>query len=801
MKKLILLSVFYSLYCFGYSQTIFIKDLETNQPLEAVTLYSDKTKAFAISNIHGQADISSFKGAEKIEIRGPGYKKEIRSFAELQNLGFILSLVYSSISMDEIVVSATKWNQNSKDAPEKITAIIAKEVSLQNPQTAADLLGISGKVFIQKSQQGGGSPMIRGFSTNRLLYVVDGVRMNTAIFRSGNLQNVISLDPFATEKTEVLFGPGSVIYGSDAIGGVMSFHTLRPQLALDEKGLVSGNLSTRYSSANQEKTGHFDLKIGWKKWASVSSFTSNNFGDLRMGSKGPSEYLRPFYVQRIDSVDRIITNDDPRTQRPSGYSQINMMQKIQFNPNEHWDFQYGLHYSETSEYSRYDRHIRYRKGLPRYGEWYYGPQKWLMNNASVTHSRSNRIYDQMTLRTAYQYFEESRIDRDINNKNRHLRIEKVNAYSVNLDFNKSIGLKNKLYYGLEFVHNKVMSSGIDEDISTGIKITGPSRYPQAKWNSFAAYLNDQYKITDKILIQGGLRYNQYQLNADFDTSFYAFPFTKANIDQGALTGSLGMVFRPTEKWVFSVNASTGFRSPNVDDAGKVFDSSPGRVIIPNPDLKAEYAYNGEIGVAKVFGEILKIDITAYYTFLQDALVRRNSTLNGQDSIVYDGTLSQVESIQNAAIATVYGIQAGLEIKLAPRFRFFTDINFQKGEEETDNGTKSPIRHAPPTYGVSRISYSTQNLMVQLYTIYSAERKFEDLPLEEQTKTEIYAIDNNGKPWSPGWYTLNFKAMCRIHENLSVSAGVENITDQRYRPYSSGIVAPGRNVVLSLKASF
>ena len=801
MKKLILLSVFYSLYCFGYSQTIFIKDLETNQPLEAVTLYSDKTKAFAISNIHGQADISSFKGAEKIEIRGPGYKKEIRSFAELQNLGFILSLVYSSISMDEIVVSATKWNQNSKDAPEKITAIIAKEVSLQNPQTAADLLGISGKVFIQKSQQGGGSPMIRGFSTNRLLYVVDGVRMNTAIFRSGNLQNVISLDPFATEKTEVLFGPGSVIYGSDAIGGVMSFHTLRPQLALDEKGLVSGNLSTRYSSANQEKTGHFDLKIGWKKWASVSSFTSNNFGDLRMGSKGPSEYLRPFYVQRIDSVDRIITNDDPRTQRPSGYSQINMMQKIQFNPNEHWDFQYGLHYSETSEYSRYDRHIRYRKGLPRYGEWYYGPQKWLMNNASVTHSRSNRIYDQMTLRTAYQYFEESRIDRDINNKNRHLRIEKVNAYSVNLDFNKSIGLKNKLYYGLEFVHNKVMSSGIDEDISTGIKITGPSRYPQAKWNSFAAYLNDQYKITDKILIQGGLRYNQYQLNADFDTSFYAFPFTKANIDQGALTGSLGMVFRPTEKWVFSVNASTGFRSPNVDDAGKVFDSSPGRVIIPNPDLKAEYAYNGEIGVAKVFGEILKIDITAYYTFLQDALVRRNSTLNGQDSIVYDGTLSQVESIQNAAIATVYGIQAGLEIKLAPRFRFFTDINFQKGEEETDNGTKSPIRHAPPTYGVSRISYSTQNLMVQLYTIYSAERKFEDLPLEEQTKTEIYAIDKNGKPWSPGWYTLNFKAMCRIHENLSVSAGVENITDQRYRPYSSGIVAPGRNVVLSLKASF
>ena len=334
-----------------------------------------------------------------------------------------------------------------------------------------------------------------------------------------------------------------------------------------------------------------------------------------------------------------------------------------------------------------------------------------------------------------------------------------------------------------------------------LKNRGPSRYPQADWNSFAAYVNDQYKITDKFLLQGGLRYNQYQLDAVFDTSFYPFPFTKANINQGALTGSLGMVLRPTEKWVLSINASTGFRSPNVDDAGKVFDSSPGIVIIPNPNLKAEYAYNGEIGIAKVFGEFLKIDLTAYYTILQDAMVRRFATLNGQDSIVYDGTLSRVEAIQNAATATVYGIQAGLEVKLASRFRLFSDINYQIGEEETDNGTKSPLRHAPPTYGVSKLSYTSQNLSVQLYAIYSGKRKFEDLPLEEQTKPEIYAIDKNGKPWSPGWYTLNFKAIYRINENFSVNAGLENITDQRYRPYTSGIVAPGRNVVLSLKASF
>src|SRR5690606_12785909 len=223
-------------------------------------------------------------------------------------------------------------------------------VQFQNPQTAADLLGVSGKVFIQKSQQGGGSPMIRGFATNRLLYMVDGVRMNTAIFRAGNIQNVINLDPFAVENTEVLFGPGSVVYGSDAIGGVMSFQTLTPQLSDSSEPLISGKAVTRFSSANKENTGHFDVHVGWKKWAIATSFSSWDFDHLRQGSKGPDEYIKNIYVQRQNSTDVVITQDDPLLQIPSAYSQINLMQKIRFKPNEDWDVQYGFHLSETSSY-------------------------------------------------------------------------------------------------------------------------------------------------------------------------------------------------------------------------------------------------------------------------------------------------------------------------------------------------------------------------------------------------------------------------------------------------------------------
>jgi hemoglobin/transferrin/lactoferrin receptor protein len=784
-----------------FSQVITITDEDSGQPLDLVTLISNSPKAFATTNAKGQADISKFEGSEKIEIRTLGYETLSKTYSELQSNNFEIILSLSNISIDQVVISATRWNQASSKIPSKVVSISPNTVALQNPQTAADLLGISGNVFIQKSQQGGGSPMIRGFATNRLLYTVDGVRMNTAIFRSGNLQNVISLDAFAMERTEVLFGPDAVIYGSDAIGGVMSFQTLVPEFSADEKTYVSGKAVTRYATANQEKTGHFDVNVGWKKWAFISSITATDYGDLRQGSVGPDEFLRPYYVQRQDSMDVVVTNEDPRVQTPSGFSQINMMQKLRYKPSDKWDFQYGFHYSETSSYGRYDRHQRTRNDLPRYGEWNYGPQIWMMNNLNITNNAPNLFYDEMALRLAIQNFDESRISRNFNDFDRETQTEKVYAYSGNLDFTKSLGKRNQLFYGLEIVYNDVRSNGSITNIDTGLTRLGPSRYPYATWASYAAYISNQFTINEKFMVQGGVRYNYNTLDAEFDTTFYPFPFETATLDNGSFTGNIGMVFRPSKDWVVSANAATAFRAPNVDDVGKVFDSEPGAVVIPNPDLKAEYAYNGDIGIAKIFDKNVKVDISAYYTLLKNAMVRRDFKLNGQDSIVYDGELSQVQAIQNAAEAKVYGIQAGVEIKLPKGFGFSSDFNFQKGEEELDNGTTSPSRHAAPWFGVSRLNFKTQKVNMQMYVDYSGEVKFEDLAEEEKGKTEIYAINDNGDPYAPGWYTLNFKAQYQLTDKISINGGLENITDRRYRPYSSGISGAGRNFILSLKAAF
>ena len=147
---------------------------------------------------------------------------------------------------------------------------------------------------------------------------------------SWNLQNVISIDPFSIQNTEITLGAGSVVYGSDAIGGVMSFYTQKPVLSYSDSLYFRSTLISRYASSNNEETGHIDINFGLKKWAFLSNFSFSDFGDLRMGSYGPTEYLRPEYVVTLNGIDTIVNNDNPLIQKPTGYQQLNIITFLQY---------------------------------------------------------------------------------------------------------------------------------------------------------------------------------------------------------------------------------------------------------------------------------------------------------------------------------------------------------------------------------------------------------------------------------------------------------------------------------------
>jgi len=784
------------------AQTLTILDKENSLPLEAALIYTTDKTFSAVTNRVGQVDISTLLPDQILNIEYIGLTSLHLSVSDLSKLNFVVRLEPAPFKISEITISASRWQQEKSLQPVHIASVERFEAGFQNPQTAADLLGISGQVFIQKSQMGGGSPMIRGFAANRVLMAVDGVRMNTAIFRSGNLQNVISLDPLAIERTEVVFGPGSVMYGSDAISAVMSFFTLDPAFGRPGKKQIRTQATLRTASANAEKTGHADISIGFQKWAFLTSLTYSDYGDLTMGSNGPAEYQRYHYAARINGQDSTVLNKNPELQKPTAYHQVNLMQKIAFRPASDWLIDLGLHYSSTGNYSRYDRLLRYRGENLRSVLWNYGPQIWMMNVLRVHHQATSRWYDEFNGSIAYQFFEESRHDRDFGKTELRHRTEKVDVYSLNLDFKKPFPGSRILFYGFESLWNTVTSGGEDEDISTGISVAGPSRYSDGStWDSYAIYANYQQALTEQLLLQTGLRYNQVVLDAQFDHTFYDFPFSKVRLTPRAFIGSLGLNWQSADDLVLSLNLSSGFRSPNIDDIGKVFDSEPGSVVVPNPDLKPEYAWNLELGFSKTFADRLKMDGSVYYTLLDQAMVRRDFTLNGQDSIVYDGEPSQVQAIQNAAEARVYGFEAGVELKITPMVSILSRFNYQKGEEELDDGSTAPLRHAGPWFGDTHLKWSFKNWLVDGYAVYNGSVKFKDLAPEEQSKDYMYAIDDNGNPWSPSWYTLNLKAQYRFLQHYRVNFGVENISDQRYRPYSSGLAGAGRNFILALSAGF
>ena len=295
--------------------------------------------------------------------------------------------------------------------------------------------------------------------------------MNNAIFR-GNLQNVISIDPNSLQVVEVVFGPGSVIYGSDALGGIMDFHSISPSFSNTRLGIKTGGF-VRYASAANALAGSLNFEVNQPRFASYTSLTFSDFGDLRAGNNRTNDFPdfeRDFeYVETVNGIDRIIQNQDVNRQVGSGYQQTNLLQKFRWKLNLFSDLTYVLHFTTTSDIPRYDRLIERRNAELRNAEWYYGPQEWQMHNFQARFFYPTKLFDQLKITTAIQMFEESRNDRSLNSTTLRNRVEQVNALSLNIAFEKAIGLRGELYYGLELVHNNVSSEAKTIDLVDDLK--------------------------------------------------------------------------------------------------------------------------------------------------------------------------------------------------------------------------------------------------------------------------------------------------------------------------------------------
>lgn len=780
------------------AQELTLLDLDSKSPVSKASVLFKNSKKVVYTDSDGRATLTTEQDGEDIIIDHPSYKSILVLGVRSDTTIYLTEQI---IEINEVVISASKWEQEKEEVPNQIVGISQKQIEKNNPQTAADMLRQTGQVFVQKSQLGGGSPMIRGFAANSLLIVMDGIRINNAIYRGGNLQNVIMMDPNLLASSEVVMGPGSAQYGSDALGGVMDFHTLGPTYT-DSKHLEShGAGMMRFASANSERTAHFHVNLQNNRWSNTLGLSFSNFGDLRAGGNRPSKYpdfgKRTEYIQVDDGRDILTINDQVNVQKFSGYEQYNLMNKLSYRLSNGSSLTHTFYFTSSSDIPRYDRLTRRdENGELESAEWYYGPQKFLLNAINFSNYTSNFFYDGLRIVVSNQFVEESRKERKYQSNNLRERTEQVTVYALNADMDKKFSDRSEFFYGTEILVNQVSSDATQKNILTEAVAPAATRYPDggSDYISWAGYGSMKHRFSKQLILNSGLRYTHVRINSSFDDkSFYNFPYDKIELSNGALSGSIGAVFSPNQLIRWNVLFSTGFRSPNVDDIGKVFDSEPGNVVVPNEDLKPEYTFNYETGINITIAKRFTLDGNLYYIQLRDAMVRRPFLFNGQSTIEYDGELSEVEALVNVGEAYIWGYSLGMSAKISDRVAFKGRLNYNDGRDEIEN---VPLRHTTPMFGMVSLVYKSDRLTLEGFTDFQAGRSWDELSPSEQNKAYLYTPEG-----ALGWYTLNLRSSYQVTDEISFTASVENILDKHYRPYSSGISAAGINGIISARYSF
>jgi len=725
------------------------------------------------------------------------------------SLLFICSKNYSqNISIDsldsypilqEVVISANRIEEKKMNVSQEIQVITQEKIIQLQPQTTADLLANSGFVFVQKSQLGGGSINIRGFEANKNVLMIDGVRMNNLIYRAGHLQNIITTDNNIFDRVEILYGPASTIYGSDALGGVVHMYTRSPLFASGtKKSNICLNVSNRYSSVNNEFTSHIDVNAGFARIASLTSITVSSFGDLISG-KNPNPFYnnnfgtRDYYVETFNGKDSIIKNESPSKQVPSAYRQIDFLQKFLFAQKPNIIHGLNLQYSNSSNVPRYDRLTDITPLGLKYAEWYYGPQTRFMGVYDLQLKNLFKGFQLIHLGVNYQNIYESRHTRKLNSPNLNNRYEHVSVVGINLDLHKKTD-SHELNFGLEYYYNSLKSTADNFNRDNNLFTTLDTRFPDGENNmtNTSIYFSHLWRVGSHFSITDGARVGFSKLYSTFiDTSFFHLPFANARQNNSFVAGNIGLIHTFAKNGKISLVASTGYRVPNIDDLCKVFESAPGNVIVPNNTLSPEKTINFELGVTKYFSKKIRLISSIFYTILNEVIVTDRFKFDGKDSIVYEGVKSAIYANVNKQNAFITGLSSKIDYEFSKRTSADFSIKYTYGRIRTDSST-SPLDHIPPIMSSFNFYYTIKNFSSVCTINYNGWKRIQDYYLNGEDNEQYATTDG-----TPAWITFNLHFNYKLKKYVNIIAGVDNILDTQYRTFSSGINSPGRNFFITL----
>jgi hemoglobin/transferrin/lactoferrin receptor protein len=784
---------------------------ENEEPLPGVHIISSTGNHLDVTDENGRCILNV---DETYSFTFLGYETIKLNTSQIISNNHVVSLYPSQELLEEIVVLG-RTEVRYDHIPHQVETIRKEKLVQGNIQTTVDALEKHSSAYTQKSQMGGGSPILRGFEANKLLLVIDGIRMNNAIYRSGHLHNAISVDENSLEKIEVLFGPASLMYGSDALGGVIHFRLPKPEYSQNGRAISSVNALGKYATANNGVSLNLGVSNSGKRLASVFNISGSSFSDLRSGSRRPDKYpdfgKRLFYADREGDEDILVENDDENIQRKSSYKQLDLSHKLGIQLAK-GDLEFLTLFSTSSDIPRYDQlHLPGDEpGSLEYAEWYYGPQKWFLQSAALELSPGIGIADKFRVSAAFQSLSESRHSRLFGSDLRGNNIEDIKVFQLNADLEKMLDPSgnHKLVYGASYIFNDVNSTASLEDISTGEKNDEIfTRYPSGGSSMHDAGLFALYKwqvIKDKLITNVGLRYAIHELKVNYKVDdLFNWPehfYDGLSVSDQAITWSAGMNYKPNKTWLLRLNTGTAFRSPNVDDFAKVRVKSD-KISIPNENLGKETAFSIEAAIQKSikFGsnQNVKLGVVGYYNLLKDIMVRADFALPGGDSVFVSADRAyKVQANVNREEGYIRGLSGFIELKPAKSWKLVTKINVLEGYQINSGNKGKPLAHIPPVFGYTELSWSPHDFTFSAAVRYNGKKSL-DKYAPASADNEEYATPEGTLAWT----TYHLSAGYKINDKVYAGVALDNLTDLHYRKFSSGISEAGFNATLTLKAGF
>ncbi|MEW6744476.1 MAG: TonB-dependent receptor [Planctomycetota bacterium] len=698
--------------------------------------------------------------------------------------------------LEEIVITATRTPRQVLETPRSVSIVDRERLDRVQPLVAIDSLKYEPGIWLEHRTTSTADPIIRGFAGYNILTLVDGNTLSTLWGEGGEGADDMygKIDPDWVERIEVIRGPASVLYGSNAVGGVINLVTREPALDYTDHGMnLRFRTKATYGSAANEAR-------------------------LRSEIHGATPDFRFMLGGSYRDIEDVEGGRGLGTLVPSDSEAANWDFTSEFRP---------LGEEHTFKVTYQDTHLSHTKRYYRSDEDNFNDRDALA--LSYVNTAANSIWDQLEARVYYQYKQDRR--RWLSGPDAGQRgVAKTTTYSSDLQITRNLGDDHRLSYGLHWELDDGESPGDEQFTLSGPGYTQKVKgTPDSVWQDYGVFVQDEWDALDRLTVIASARYDAFYFRSDVD-QYYVPPLAgqDPSIDEisekeGEFSGGLGLNYYLDETVNLFGNYSRGFRL-NAPNFG-IWLVHGNAYRIPNAFLDPIIADQFELG-AKGTGEGYEATVAGYYTVIDNQQREVPTTYNGSDFYDRDGdgiqepeneefpyvevasggkaTLKGVEFTTQAQLDTV-GEWFGIRDAVGPGWSVRGGFAWEIGK---DRETDQPLEFTHPAVGVAAVRYELTEVehpaWVELVGTFVRryDRIFDEGGRawldDPQDPSSGYYRDYVGVP---GYSLFDLRGGVELSKSTSLTLAVENLTDKRYRAAHSRMDAPGINFLASIDVWF